>query len=134
MLWPLLQVLRRQKLHNFGVQQWTHGLIHARVSGRVLTFWCKTRQHGQNTRPCIMAVFATALKFWKVDFELLLCFLHIRCILDNILTCYAWINHLDYLQMLYLIKWLNGLLIHEICNSCKFSVNMLVIHARLIMD
>ena len=38
MLWPLLQVLRRQKMHIFGVQQWQHGLIHARVSGRVPVF------------------------------------------------------------------------------------------------
>ena len=81
-------------------------------------FSSTTREHGQDTRPCIMAVFATAQNFLKIDFELLLCFSHTRCILDNILTCYAWINQLDYLQMLYLIKWLNGLLIDEICNSC----------------
>ena len=118
MLWPLLQVLRRQKMHDFGVQQCTHGLIHARVSSRVLAFWSTTREHGQDTRPCIMAVFSTASKFWKIDFELLLCFSHIRCIWDNILTYYARINHLEDLQMLYLIKWLNGLLIHETCNSC----------------
>ena len=113
MLWPLLQVLQLQK-KSFG----------AFFSGLQSV-------HGQNTwpcilamlhcltwtRPCIMAVFSTASKFWKVNFELLLCFSHTRCILDNILTYYAWINHLDHLQMLYLIKWLNGLLIDEICNS-----------------
>ena len=131
MLWPLLQVLRHQKMHDFGVQQCTHGLIHARVSGRVLAFSSTTREHGQDTRPCsivvlenastrpcIMAVFSTASKFWKINFELLLGFSHIRCIWDNILTYYAWINHLEDLQMLYLIKWLNGLLIDEICKSC----------------
>ena len=75
-------------------------------------------KQNKGTRPCIMAVFATAQNFKKIDFELLLCFSHTRCILDNILTCYAWINQLDYFQMLYLIKWLNGLLIHETCNSC----------------
>ena len=48
MLWPLLQVLRRQKMHNFGVQQWPHGLIHARVSGHVLT----ARRHGRVLWPC----------------------------------------------------------------------------------
>ena len=75
-------------------------------------------EHGQDTRPCVMAVFSTASKFQKVDFELLLWFSHFWCIMDHILTCYAWINHLDHLQMLYLIKWLKGLLFHEICNSC----------------
>ena len=41
-----------KKMHNFSVQQWPHGLIHARVSGHVLAFWSTTREHGQNTRPC----------------------------------------------------------------------------------
>ena len=27
-----------KKMHDFGVQQWQHGLIHARVSGRVPAF------------------------------------------------------------------------------------------------
>ena len=62
-LWPLLQVLRHQKMHDFGVQGWTHGLVHARVHGRVLTFCVTIREHGQDTRPCIMAVFATAQNF-----------------------------------------------------------------------
>ena len=43
--------------------------------------------------------------------------------------CYAWINHLNDLQMLYLIKWLYGMLIDKYaivvilyeyaCHSCK---------------
>ena len=61
-----------------------------------------------------------------------LCTKHTKCFLDNVLTCYAWINHLNDLQMLYLIKWLYDLLIYMICNSCILCVNMLVIHARLI--
>ena len=62
--------------------------------------------------PWYMAVFSTTSNFQNVDFDLPLCFSHSRCIMDNILTCYAWINHLNDLQMLYLIKWLYGLLIH----------------------
>ena len=61
-----------------------------------------------------------------------LCTNHTKCFLDNIFMYYAWINHLDHLQMLYLIKWLYDMLIDIICNSCILCINMLVIHARLI--
>ena len=59
---------------------------------------------GSGTRPWYTAVLATAQNFSKVEKLLLLCFLHIWCIIDHILICYAWINHLNHLQMLYLIK------------------------------
>ena len=113
-------------------------------------FWCTAVATRPGTRPCIwpcanifkaqrgtrpwyMAVFSTAQNFQKVENELLLCFSHLRCIMDNILTCYAWINHLNDMQMLYVSEWLHDLLIHITCNSCIFGENMFVIHARLII-
>ena len=83
MLWPLLQVLRRQKMHIFGAQQWQHGLIHARVSGRVPVFQAQqgntARIHGRVLWPCSLlpkifkklilssfCVFYTQDAFWTI--------------------------------------------------------------------
>ena len=83
-----------------------HSAAQTRASTRPCVWPCASEavQHGQDTRPCILPVLGSVQNFSKVEKLLLLCFLHIWCIIDLILTCYAWINHLNHLQMLYLIK------------------------------
>ena len=84
-----------------------HSVAQTRPSTRPCVWPCASEavQHGWDTRPCILPVLGSAQNFSKVEKLLLLCFLHIWCIIDHILMCYAWINHLNHLQMLYLIKW-----------------------------
>ena len=122
------------KCYNLNKACSKHTAAQTRPSTRPCIWPCASEavQHGWDTRPCILPVLATAQNFSKVEKLLLLCFLHIWCIIDHILTCYAWINHLNDLQMLYLIKWLYDLLIYMICNSCILCVNMFIIHAGLI--